>query len=97
MREPSEGTVRVGDVIAGKYVVERVLGAGGMGVVVAARHVDLEDLRAIKLLRRELLIYEVAIERFLREARAVARLKSEHVVRVYDTGKLEDGAPAGRR
>lgn len=80
--------------IAGKYVVERVLGAGGMGIVYAARHVDLHELFAIKLMRPSEDEGEAAsVERFLREARAAARLKSEHVARVHDVGKLDDGTP----
>lgn len=50
MVQPVPPPVQVGDVIAGKYRVERTLGTGGMGVVVAARHVDLDELRAIKLM-----------------------------------------------
>jgi serine/threonine-protein kinase len=85
--------VREGDLLAGKYRVERVLGAGGMGVVVAARHIELDQLVAIKFVRDEALANEDAVERFLREARAAVRLKSEHVARVLDVGKLESGAP----
>ncbi len=79
--------------LAGKYRVERVLGAGGMGVVVAARHVELDQLVAIKFVRDEALASEDAVQRFLREARAAVKLKSEHVARVLDVGKLESGAP----
>jgi serine/threonine-protein kinase len=89
--EPSR--VRVGDVIEGKYRVERILGQGGMGVVVAARHLALDELFAIKLLLPAVLGDATAVERFLREARATARLKSEHVVRVNDVGRLPDGVP----
>jgi serine/threonine-protein kinase len=80
-------------VVLGKYHVEHVLGEGGMGVVVAARHLDLGQLFAIKLLRPAALADAEVIERFLREARATARLRSEHVARVHDVGRLEDGAP----
>jgi eukaryotic-like serine/threonine-protein kinase len=85
--------LRVGDVIEGKYRVERVLGQGGMGVVVAARHLGLDELFAIKLLLPQVLGDATAVERFMREARAAARLKSDHVVRVNDVGRLPDGAP----
>jgi serine/threonine protein kinase len=88
-----EESVRPGDVLAGKYRVERVLGAGAMGVVVSAQHVELGELRAVKLLRGSLLSEPVLVERFLREARAVVRLKSEHVAHVYDVGRQESGAP----
>jgi serine/threonine protein kinase len=85
--------VREGDVLAGKYRVERVLGEGGMGVVVAARHVHLEDRVALKFLLPMALEAPEAVSRFVREARAVVRIKSEHVARVTDVGQLESGAP----
>ena len=80
----------LGDLVAGKYRVERILGEGGMGVVVAARHEELGQKVAIKVLRPELAGFEGALERFLREARAAARLESDHVARVFDVGKLGD-------
>ncbi len=85
--------VRPGDVIAGKYRVERVLGVGGMGVVVAVTHLELLELRAIKLMRPEGRADADAVERFAREARAASLLKSEHVARVMDVGRFADGAP----
>ena len=85
--------VKQGDILAGKYRVERVLGVGGMGVVVAATHLDLFELRAIKFMIPSALSDAEAVERFLREARAAARLKSEHVAKVHDVGRLENGSP----
>src|ERR1700733_5530103 len=85
--------VREGDLVAGKYRIERVLGVGGMGVVVAARHEQLDQLVAIKFVRDEALRNDEAVERFLREARSAAKLRSEHVARVLDVGRLETGAP----
>src|SRR4051812_25974976 len=85
--------VKQGDVLAGKYRVERVLGIGGMGVVVAATHLDLLELRALKFMLPEALDDAEAVERFVREARAAARLKSEYVAKVLDVGRLENGAP----
>ncbi|EYF01657.1 serine/threonine protein kinase [Chondromyces apiculatus] len=85
--------VQPGDVLLGKYKVERVLGQGGMGVVVAARHQHLGELFAVKFLLPEALKDEEAVGRFLREARASARLKGEHVARVHDVGRLDTGAP----
>ncbi|HEX4448322.1 MAG TPA: protein kinase [Polyangiaceae bacterium] len=93
MTRASTAPVREGDLLAGKYRVERVLGAGGMGVVVAARHEQLDQLVAIKFVRDEAIENEDAVQRFLREARAAVKLKSEHVARVLDVGKLESGAP----
>jgi serine/threonine-protein kinase len=85
--------VREGDVLDGKYRVERVLGAGGMGVVVAARHVQLEQRVALKFVLPSAMENAEVVERFSREARAAVRLKSEHVARVIDVGKLETGSP----
>ncbi len=93
MMATSSVPVGPGDVIAGKYVVERVLGTGGMGFVVAARHEQLEQLVAIKLMRNDTVAHGDSVTRFLREARAAAKLKSEHVARVLDVGTLEGGAP----
>ena len=93
MTQPGWAPVREGDLLAGKYRVERVLGVGGMGVVVAARHEQLEQLVAIKFVREEALGNPEAVERFLREARAAVKLKSEHAAKVLDVGTLESGAP----
>jgi serine/threonine-protein kinase len=80
-----------GDVLAGKFRIESILGRGGMGVVVAAMHLELHQRVAIKFLLDG--ATPEIVERFLREARAAVRLKSEHVARVTDVGKLESGAP----
>jgi serine/threonine protein kinase len=85
--------VREGDVLAGKYRVERVLGIGGMGVVVAAHHIQLDEKVALKFLLPEALGNSEAVARFAREARAAVKIKSEHVARVTDVGTLPSGAP----
>ncbi len=85
--------VDVGDILAGKYQVERVLGMGGMGVVVAARHLTLGERVAIKFLLPQALGTPEIVGRFLREGQATARLRGEHVARVHDVGKLETGSP----
>ncbi|HEY5243646.1 MAG TPA: serine/threonine-protein kinase, partial [Polyangiaceae bacterium] len=82
-----------GDILAGKYRIERVLGQGGMGVVVAAHHLQLDEMVALKFLLPEVLQSPEAVVRFVREARAAARIKSEHVARVSDVGQLESGLP----
>jgi serine/threonine-protein kinase len=82
-----------GDVIAGKYRIEAVLGAGGMGVVFLARHALLGGPVALKFLSRDFVGNPQAVSRFHREAQAAARLKSEHVVRVFDVGVHESGSP----
>src|SRR5262245_24292230 len=82
-----------GTVLAGKYRVERLLGAGGMGYVVAAIHEQLDQRVAVKMLAPELCENKDAVLRFLREARAAVRIRSEHVARVLDVDELDDGAP----
>src|SRR6476659_9453730 len=89
----SEAPVQEGDILAGKYRVERVLGVGGMGVVVAAMHLQLDERVALKFLLPEALGNPEAVARFAREARAAVKIKSMHVARVSDVGTLETGAP----
>ena len=85
--------MREGTVLVGKYRVEHVVGQGGMGVVVAARHEQLDDRVAIKLMLPAVASNPEAVGRFVREARAAAKIKSEHVARVSDVGTLETGEP----
>ena len=79
----------MGSVLAGKYRLERELGRGGMGAVIAARHEQLAQRVAIKVLLPEYASSPDVVARFVREARAAANLESEHVVRVTDVG-LDD-------
>jgi eukaryotic-like serine/threonine-protein kinase len=83
----------IGHILAGKYQVERVLGQGGMGVVVQAIHVQIGQRVAIKFVLPEVMHNPEVHGRFLREAQAAALLKSSHVARVIDIGALENGAP----
>jgi len=85
--------VHEGQILAGKFRIERVLGQGGMGVVVAAIHLQLDERVALKFLLPEALGNPEAVERFAREARAAVKIKSEHVARVSDVGVLENGSP----
>jgi eukaryotic-like serine/threonine-protein kinase len=85
--------IQQGELLAGKYRVERVLGAGGMGYVVAALHEQLGQRVAVKLLVPELCENEDSVTRFLREARAAVQIHSEHVARVIDVGELTNGSP----
>ena len=91
----SGGTVlHPGTVVAGKYRVERTLAEGGMGLVVAATHLHLEQRVALKFLRGEVSSHQWdALARFSREAKAVAQLRSEHVAHVLDAGVTEEGTP----
>ncbi len=79
--------------IGGRYVVDKILGAGGMGVVALARYPELQQKVAIKFLLPMHAANEVLNTRFVREARLAARVKSEHFVRVFDIGKLPNGVP----
>ena len=87
------GHVKEGQVLAGKYRVERVIGTGGMGVVVAARHLELGELRAIKYMVPSVHGPDESAARFMREARAAARLRSKHALKVHDVGRFESGEP----
>jgi eukaryotic-like serine/threonine-protein kinase len=82
-----------GQIIAGKYRLEERLGVGGMGVVYAAMHLELGERVALKLLLPSALHDATSIERFGREARAAAKVRGEHVVRIFDVGKLGSGVP----
>lgn len=85
--------IEVGQVLLGKYRVESILGQGGMGIVVAAVHIELGRRVAIKKLLPQAMQYPDSCERFLREAKAAARLAGEHIAQVHDTGVLDDGTP----
>jgi serine/threonine-protein kinase len=85
--------VRLGEVLAGKYRLTGILGSGGMGVVLGALHLQLDQRVAIKFMSPLLLYSEGSLERFLREARLAARIQCEHVVRVFDVASLDDGSP----
>jgi tRNA A-37 threonylcarbamoyl transferase component Bud32 len=82
-----------GDVLAGKYRIERLIGQGGMGAVFAAEHMLLNQRVAVKLLLGELASSGEAQARFMNEARAAARIHGEHVARVLDIGQLATGVP----
>jgi serine/threonine-protein kinase len=82
-----------GTILAGKYRVDRVLGQGGMGIVVKATHLQLEQPVALKFLQPRGMENPAIVARFAREAKALAKLKSDHVAHVSDVGNLESGAP----
>ncbi len=91
----AEDTLRfnTGQVIAGKYMIERQIGAGGMGIVAVATHLTLGQRVAIKFLNEDAMESPDIIARFEREAKACVQLKSEHVARVIDVGVMDNGAP----
>ena len=82
-----------GDVLLDKYRIEEVLGTGGMGKVVRASHVMLQQQFAIKVLLPHMADSAETVSRFMREAQATSKLKSEHIARVFDVGRMPDGAP----
>jgi serine/threonine protein kinase len=88
----SGSPLHIGQIINGKYRIERQIGRGGMGIVLAATHLQLEHLVAIKVMRRDLVMDDRALDRLLLEARSAARIRSEHVARVLDVGTLENGS-----
>jgi serine/threonine-protein kinase len=82
-----------GETFAGKYVIDGVCGRGGLAVVLSAVHPGLGQRVAIKMLLPEWANDFDVVERFLREGRAATRIKSQHVVRVFDVDTLPSGAP----
>ena len=92
--EPGEARrIQPGDLLSGKYRVEKVLGEGGMGQVLEAVHVGLDQRVAVKALLPQMLSHKEAVARFTREAKGLAKLNSEHVARVFDVGQVASGQP----
>jgi serine/threonine-protein kinase len=90
--DPRQPPILPGEELAGKYRIENVIGAGAMGVVVRAWHIELEQPVAVKFLYPEFARNSDGAERFRREARAAAKIKNQHVARVLDVGTLISGA-----
>lgn len=82
-----------GEIIAGRYRVERIVAEGGMGIIVAAKHIELEENVAIKFLRDEFAQKPEIVGRFAREAKAAAKIKSTYTATVHDVGISEDRGP----
>jgi serine/threonine-protein kinase len=89
----TKAPVAIGEVIAERYRIDGIVGEGGMGIVVVATHLVLQQKVAIKFLKKESMKDADAVRRFVREARAAAKVKSEFVVNVHDVASLEDGTP----
>ncbi len=83
----------VGSVLAGKFRIERVIGIGSMGVVLAATHLGIDEKVAIKFIRSEMQKLPGVLARFAREAKAAVRLKSEHIAQVLDVGVSDSIGP----
>ena len=84
---------RIGSTAAGRYVIERELGVGGMATVYAARHLLTERPCAIKILSAQYAQDPVLRERFVREARHAQRIAHPNVIEIFDQGDLDDGTP----
>ncbi|HPB95964.1 MAG TPA: protein kinase, partial [Polyangiaceae bacterium] len=82
-----------GTVIDNKYRCERLIGAGGMGAVALATHLIRKAPVALKFMHPGVSIQEGFVERFINEAVAASRIDSEHVVKVFDVGQLQEGTP----
>jgi serine/threonine protein kinase len=89
-QHPEAEWPKPGDILAEKYRIEAPLGRGGMGVVLGAQHIELGHRVAIKVLDSK---DPAAAARFLREAKTCAQLVNDHIVRVFDLGRLPDGVP----
>jgi serine/threonine-protein kinase len=89
----AQAPVKVGEIVGGRFRIDRLLGSGSMGFVVAAWHLELDQPVALKLLNADVFEQAEAAARFRREVRAAARIKSEHVCRVIDVGSVEQGSP----
>ena len=77
--------------IAGRFRIEREIGTGGMGTVYLATHLGLERPVAVKIIKREFAGDADVADRFLREARTMAKLRHPHAAMIFDAGNLPDG------
>jgi len=83
----------IGEVVAGKYLIEGVIGRGSMGVVVRATHLGFDELVALKFIRPEMRKIDGIVSRFAREAKASVRIRNEHAVNVLDVGVADPIGP----
>lgn len=91
--EPAPHYPQPGEVLEGKYEIQRVLGAGAMGAVVRATHVLRKAPVALKFMSPEIMQVPGVVERFLNEGVAASQIDSEHVVKVLDVSRLDSGVP----
>ena len=80
-------------IVAERYRIEREIGSGGMGTVYYATHLGLERPVAVKILKPEFAAYPEVAERFMREARTMAKLRHARAALIFDAGRLADGRP----
>lgn len=81
------------EIIAGRFRIECEIGRGGMGTVYRATHIGLARPVAVKILKQEFADYPEVTERFMREARTMARLHHPRAAIIFDAGRLADGRP----
>ena len=93
VQQAQSGYARPGEILLGKYRVEEVIGVGGMGCVVRASHLYLQQPVAIKILLPNMVESQSTVQRFMREAQATVKLRSEHIARVMDVSTMHDGTP----
>jgi eukaryotic-like serine/threonine-protein kinase len=91
--QPQQLELVPGAIVDGKYRIDGILGTGGMGVVLSATHLELDAPVAIKVVRDDLAQNEEVVSRLIFEARAAARMRGTHIVRVLDVARLSTGAP----
>mgnify|MGYP005855483861 CR=1 FL=1 len=82
---------RVGTLLAGRYVVEEVIGEGGMATVYRARHKLVDRPVAVKIMNPLLASDAIVRERFRREARSAQKLAHPNIIEIFDQGDTEDG------
>ena len=90
--EPNGQDKLVGQTIDGRYLVEKVLGEGGMGLVYKAKHVVLQKPLALKVLRPDVSKDEEIITRFRQEAQSASAIGNQHIIDISDFGTLGDGS-----
>ncbi|HMY19436.1 MAG TPA: protein kinase, partial [Polyangium sp.] len=81
----------IGKVVAGRYRLETRIGEGGMGVVYRSRHVLIDRVVALKLIRPDLRGETHLRQWMLREARAANRVDHAHIIDIHDIGETEEG------
>src|SRR3712207_3937759 len=93
MSPTNASKIPLGTVLVEKYRLSREIGRGGMAAVYEAENIHIGKRVAVKVLAAELTASTIVVERFLREARAAAAIRSPHICDVYDSGRLDDGRP----